>query len=703
MFVLTNQTLKTEFLQYLSRNASGQEPLEIDVFEFPTFLSSPVSFTIFLYQINNYPRKLVWKTKNAEIYNFLQSSDVDALFESEDFGLKNEEKQDFQPQNYFISDYKSDTKTESNPNYQDYQPPFVKNYDEKITQKQNLKQSFEDNQKDNLKKATVVGDPNSTSLAKISQNTNFQGLVVISTPSNHLDFYNKKQTFETQFSSNFQAESKNEKFIQKYSQANSLVIAKNNLDFSQNNTAFKENKYQEEGYKNDYESDYRDKDVQGLSESGRSLLSTKNLFEKEDYQPSSLISSSSVLFGSQDDLDSMLNRVEKTQDALKKIRDHEKSRVLNQQNMLNAQQKFGLKIPFAFYIFSGVFTLFVILFGTFFLFPTQAYTVSVDAEQIQEKLDLPLKKTDFNKRTATFTVSAEAKASGTQTVATDRASGKVKLVSSGKSCSVTNGGFYVFQNGLYYRNVKNPKLTNTLIIPENSAQTLSGLEVDVVAENSGANYNTGIGTKFSITNLRRGNVGTSCTAVAVGEIKNVEISGQRIFTEEDARNLRAKADEELAIKRLQEITNLIDEKAYLDDQGAWFLNLEESEAFSAEFGKNADNVVITKTVTTEMYYLTMSIFQSEIQKIKPNVAELTEVLMNKIEGSLIEDKKVSLSLFVKYKKSLGVQKSEIQTSLENGSNSEEIKQKYPSIQSITSSQTGINIPGISPRVQVVIK
>lgn len=77
MLVITSILSKRELLQNLASIATDKETLIVDIQSLPTFLATPIAFTIFNYQISNYPRQLSWYSENSQILDFLKVCQVD--------------------------------------------------------------------------------------------------------------------------------------------------------------------------------------------------------------------------------------------------------------------------------------------------------------------------------------------------------------------------------------------------------------------------------------------------------------------------------------------------------------------------------------------------------------------------------------------------------------------------------------------------
>jgi len=639
MFTLTSETTKPELLTFLARNASGKDVLEIQVESLPIFLNSPVSFTIFSYQINTYPRSIVWQAQSQQVYQFLQQCEVETVY---NISVDNLE---------VLSDL-----------------PGNEDFDNQVVSVDNSgnEPRIQIDFHGQTQAETVSERPNVIQ-ANPHYVTASQKNVIEATPvTAKLDFYDEiPDTFTEEAESELQ-------------QTPSLLTLQETSEISQQNFLVP-NRYQPSSL------------IQQELSVDKSKKPVKNDTKDVDNSQHS------------SHLDSFLRRVKSTQSTLKQMRQQDTSRLLQPQAKQATQSRFFQRMPIGYYAATASVVLIGLVFSAFFLFPTQAYTVELSSQSEQTEVEIEMNRSEFNVRQASFTVTADTQASGTTTQTTDRAKGRVRLVSSGRSCSVTNGAFFILHNDKFYRHIQDSNLSSTIQIPANSSQTLNGIEVEVIAEESGSDYNIPTGTQFSVTNLRRGNVGTSCSAIASTDIENVEIAGDRLFSTEDQDTLVANADGELLVKRTQEVRNLIDEEAYLDDQGDWFEDLESEERFSHEIGEVAQEVVLTKTVTTDIYYLTLSSFAQKLQRQFPEMSEVTQVVMNRADGSLLEDDKVSISVFVEYQSQPAIQTQDIETMLQNGATEAEILQKYPLIESIQTQSSGITIPGLDPRIQVEIE
>lgn len=77
MLAINSTLTKKELLQNLASVATETQDLIVEIQSLPTFLATPIAFTIFNYQISNYPRKIYWTSNSDQILEFLQVCQVD--------------------------------------------------------------------------------------------------------------------------------------------------------------------------------------------------------------------------------------------------------------------------------------------------------------------------------------------------------------------------------------------------------------------------------------------------------------------------------------------------------------------------------------------------------------------------------------------------------------------------------------------------
>lgn len=79
MITITSATAKRDLLEKLATQANNHGKLIVDVDSLPTFLTTPIAFTIFTYQISNYPRQIAWTSENQNILEFLKTCQVEVI------------------------------------------------------------------------------------------------------------------------------------------------------------------------------------------------------------------------------------------------------------------------------------------------------------------------------------------------------------------------------------------------------------------------------------------------------------------------------------------------------------------------------------------------------------------------------------------------------------------------------------------------
>lgn len=83
---INENTRQVVLLDNFTKEASkGTDTLYVYVDSLPIYLSTSIAFSIFSYKLKNYPRQILWRTKNPEIVEVLESAnlDVDHLYTHE--------------------------------------------------------------------------------------------------------------------------------------------------------------------------------------------------------------------------------------------------------------------------------------------------------------------------------------------------------------------------------------------------------------------------------------------------------------------------------------------------------------------------------------------------------------------------------------------------------------------------------------------
>lgn len=74
MLIITNQITKTELLKEMSNSlANSENSLHLEVKSLPNFLNTAIAFTIFNYQISNFPKPVFWLSYDNSIVQFLHN------------------------------------------------------------------------------------------------------------------------------------------------------------------------------------------------------------------------------------------------------------------------------------------------------------------------------------------------------------------------------------------------------------------------------------------------------------------------------------------------------------------------------------------------------------------------------------------------------------------------------------------------------
>lgn len=79
MISVNSSTLKKDLLTQLQSESDSHGDLYIELVSLPSYLNTPVAFTIFNYQINSYPRKIIWIANNDTIFSLLQNVEANII------------------------------------------------------------------------------------------------------------------------------------------------------------------------------------------------------------------------------------------------------------------------------------------------------------------------------------------------------------------------------------------------------------------------------------------------------------------------------------------------------------------------------------------------------------------------------------------------------------------------------------------------
>lgn len=643
MFEVSTSTTKRELLNYLQSVAEINEDLPLKLSSLPNFLNTQVAFTIFLYQISNYPREIKWLTSESYIFELLGVEGVE-IQEKEKTNLINNPVSTFQSSNLIAQPKKTFRNLEFSSTFispklpvalpPSVQPPLI----EKSATKSNSNNQidFVSNQIISTKNHNFLKEEN-----VVSQNT----LIADQIP--------KAPEFSHHFSLNLK-------------------------------TMFDDAKYQRSNLLND--------------------VSTDNFFEDENESSIQTPEQRPTALGAQN-LDSWIDRIAATKNALNSLKKNSSNNdfeVFSGHNSLS----YNSTLPKKNNIFALVGGLSVIVLAVIGLlaFPTQVFTLTVKPLTVEASESLDLSIDDFEKFNTNIESQADIDASGKQEVQTDRAVGKVNLINPGNgSVSLDNGKFRLVYNDFVYSPTVNSTLPGSFSIPARNNANGQVIEFGIQATGPGAQYNLPENQKLEILNLKNDRVCGSCYALTVSEIKNSEISGDRIFSESDKSLLRNTADGKIDELRVNEISKIQEQNIFTNQK--WYSNLSSDYKFSSEINQPAAKVNLTIDVNTDLYYIPQSKIHDKLKEKYTDLEKITDIAL--IETEKLNDKTtiVKSNFFFTYTKKSGLSTENVKKGL-SGLSCDNAKKDlvitYDNINYVDCHQMGLQVPGLTPRVDVKI-
>jgi len=231
------------------------------------------------------------------------------------------------------------------------------------------------------------------------------------------------------------------------------------------------------------------------------------------------------------------------------------------------------------------------------------------------------------------------------------------------------------------------------------------VEVTVRAINPGAGANLPENTRFSIVNLKEQTLGNALFAVSVTPIQNKELSGDRVVTQSDLDLLASLNQGKLAQEVGKELAKLSSQELFTNPD--WYTIQITNNQADAKVGQTQPKVTLTTEAVIILYYLPKDYLIQTIQVSNSEINQVTDLVIKSYSGDLSKpDNQIRLDVFFTYTEKNQLDKNLIGQTLateKDPSKAEEIlKKQFPSIKKIEKREAGINIPIVSPKIEVEI-
>ncbi|MEI6728084.1 MAG: hypothetical protein WCK98_00400 [bacterium] len=659
MLEINNSLDKKELLYTLAKIANEPGTLYIKVHSLPTFLTTPIAFTIFNYQISNYPRNITWTSENFQILNFLKNCNAQ------------------------VAD--PDTNFDKN-RYNDAPEPatFLNWEHEAVDIKQPLNEIIEIETEDNslspiqVNKSVVsvtIGDKKpligGVEAGEHKQSIKARNLLEDSgyEPSSLINIQNSK------LQPTASSESEDQIFLHRGGDAfdfsmQSALIASKTISQKPNQTSQQLQAEQKAHKTNLYET---------WPKQSKDQEKVVPAFEPVKYEQN---------------LDELLSRIEATRDALSSLK-------MPQQKTVAVNSGNGIFWKtFGFLSTSAIVSAVVV--GFLFFFPTKAYSLDITPETKVQTDTVSFSKEEFTNRKVPIQNQDSVVATGKETQTQDRATGTITLVnnSSGQIKFDKGGIILVGSSGLEYRQVGQNNEPGTFVVPGQS----SNITITITATGNGTDYNLPINSTLKIYNLKKDALGSSFNGVVATPVNVTKQTGNSIVIQDDINNLQTKAESSLEKLAKQEVSKLSQENVITKEN--WYEILNPSYNFSHKVGQITSTLTVDSGSNVGLYYLDESVLVTKLKLTNTNIQRVIEVTkVDSSDKSIVGNSKISLKIDYKYTIKQQFNEASIAQKLSGNSFStakDQLQQEYPTINDIQEKKSGLNLPGLNPRVEVKV-
>jgi hypothetical protein len=678
MITIRKETKKQEILDSLSKELKGEEGVEIVVESLPLYLNSKVSFLVFCYQIQNYPKPITWISSNSRLIEWFK--EVGLSYKkppAEESSLSAAGQNPL----VVVSSVSSSPKQVF--------PPQGSRNSEVVVQADNSNNI--DNQVAKLESLDLKADPESADFLTNSLNFRNKNQVIEENVSETGDVENSKNeffhTFKREFLGNGKKNESNAdpKNPTPHNESVLDILSFDEPDNSSDSNSDKDYKLIKHPHKVSDE-----KTVSTKKSDKKDLMIDRVNYPEHGENQSS---------GSKDDWDELLKKIEDTKKSLDRL-----------QTTTNAKPKRFNLLKLTSLGVAGL-TVFAVFFS-FFAFlaePTTVYTLEFESrtQSAEEKLTLDIQ--DFSKRKQTYNTFSEAETTGfsENRPASFEAVGEIVLINTAsKSINLSNGRFKILNRdtGKYYEHIYDSKLPQTINVPANSALE-SGIRTNVKAERGGDDYQLPSGTQFRVQNLRNQTVASRLYAQSVSEITVPSIEVKQFVASEDRQKLLNTNSELLLADYNKEIGQISSQKNLIDRN--WINENEIVDNFSHKEGDQTTKISLESKRVVEYFFLPYNAIEQNLKKRDIHIEALEEVSLLGYDQSFPQNPENTVEIQIKYTyyPVMSLDEKEIGNSLsgrEFNEAKQEIINKHPGIVNIDKKNSGIPLPGVKPQVDVEI-
>ncbi len=410
-----------------------------------------------------------------------------------------------------------------------------------------------------------------------------------------------------------------------------------------------------------------------------------------------------VVDGEGTQFDAWMKKIEATRSALDNLKGNQApaDRIRVAGNNFTQPTTQPTKRPKVFMFMSTLFSAAAALMAALILFPSSVYTLSITPPIVEDEISLSIPTSAFSKQTVTINEGSTKPTSGTENQETTRARGKVNLVNEGREPVILDGSDYYFDyNDARYVTLSNQTLPDSIVIPPGNTEPVS---IDVQAANGGSEYNISAGERIEIYNLLGQSFCNDCYAVANVNIEAVESGQSKTVSLADQDVLRNTVDSLIAQKRVDTYIELASDTAVSDP--SWYQNIDSTFVFNHGVGELADELNLKVDVNTNLFYLSKNELYKVLEQENSAASQIIDIDLQSTQGDFSSEGDIDITLLYRYKLKTDIDRESITDTLKEQDldiAKEVIQSEFPSVKRIAKQETGVSIPGVSPRVNVNI-
>jgi hypothetical protein len=626
MYTLGHNTSKDEIIQYLRSVAKSPGSLEVEVEDIPTCLENDMSFNIFLQQLSNYPRRILWRTSNPDSYAFLAKTSLNRtnLFY---FLKKNTEKvvtsslasvplvdpiKEIQVKEQVIPsiDFEQEIKAVLQVG------EIVESVNEIVTEEQKTL-TF----KQRLERTKQLGYAANQATLALEKPEQEQVKKEVNTPA-----------FAT-----INEDEEVEKWLRHISKAKQQIETKKETILERKNKNFISL------IKNIKLPEFKKKEVGVRTTYTSSTLQLA--LKRKDFQPS---------------FKSRFDKITST-------------RIKKNWNLYS--RRFAIA-SLGFFVFASVVSLASNLFNT-----QDVYTVEVSLNKKVINSEVSVLKSDFTKVPFSTTVESSITTTGTTGVSSDEISGTISLKNtSGQSVNLTNGGLYFISGSTKMKAEDNPSIPATFKLPGNNTDNEFTFAVSLPASSG---FSLPAGSPVKVTNLAGVAISNNITGTVVEDIGLKTSKKKVVKADMDALKTLNTSKLDLAIQdKLVELSKN-------DQNSLRNISLKTIDSVKDISSSKLEDVTDTATSKQEYSVSLLTLNSKKLEEIlKSKVESFEKFDSAKYLGLMggLEGEKITISLSITYFEKLDISEEILQKILSQKdaslSNELILRAAYPNIKNV---------------------